>query len=485
MAGVHTRPRYVLLPLTSTSCCSYPSPRRRSIPYIEQARMADTQAEATLYSLPRFEGGSLAVSIGAVDVAPLFAGAGGTIPADPVAGGPPLRARVAGNCRASLAPVPRPETEAVTDAKVTDARAAGAGDEPAELLFQGPVTLSGVRLNQLDLVRQLSGTVSLSSNRLRVAAAAPRTPFTASSTTAASSSATSFPASSPSPASSTPTPWSAPAAPAALSLPGSSSASAVSGPTAGSGLGVPTAVPTATQNERAPGGAATAGAVAGPTAADTAGAGVDTPAVAGVGGAGSAAPLPIPPPAPAALPVAPAAPAAPGLGGGSVGGMGGVGDRSRLEVDLAVPGIDAMLNLQRLSANTSTNASTKGDSSTPTLNHTSTATSDTLQKSIAGTSSKGLALPQGPGFGARPRGARSGAELRPGPGASAAAAAAVGAGDDSHFLLRCGDMLLRADAYDAGAEHHLEASTLQVWGKCGAVWEGMRKRGRCFMSGGR
>mmetsp|Transcript_14670 Transcript_14670/g.42944 ORF Transcript_14670/g.42944 Transcript_14670/m.42944 type:complete len:253 (+) Transcript_14670:1321-2079(+) len=149
-----------------------------TVPESERARNADTQADATLFSKPRFMGCDLSLDLKPTDVLPLLDI--GEAPVDPASGGPPLRARLGGGMHLSLRPVRRmPEAlDALEAGNQQQPRLPSGMPQPEggeELLFEGPVTLSNVHLNQLGLVKQLSGALGLSSRQLLLKMASPAT----------------------------------------------------------------------------------------------------------------------------------------------------------------------------------------------------------------------------------------------------------------------------------------------------------------------
>ncbi|KAF8055821.1 TIC236 [Scenedesmus sp. PABB004] len=150
-----------------------------STPNAERARAANTQAEATYYGLPRVEGFSLEGRCSGVDLmhlAPPSAthhhhrrraapgapgapppplGGGGDSAPPALVDGSPVRLRMAGALKLS---------GTRDDAPAARRQAGLAGD--GGYLFTGPLTLEGLRLNQLSLARALSGDVVLTGPRL-------------------------------------------------------------------------------------------------------------------------------------------------------------------------------------------------------------------------------------------------------------------------------------------------------------------------------
>ncbi|WIA09845.1 hypothetical protein OEZ85_010059 [Tetradesmus obliquus] len=145
-----------------------------SNPTAEQARAADTQAEATYYGTPRVEAFQLEGSLAGVDLLPLAAAAAPQPQAGSSSGagsgvaggmgseappafvdGSPVRLRVSGAVALS----------AVRESSPAARRQAGLmGDDG--YLFTGPVVLDGLRVNQLSLARHLAGDLNLTEPRL-------------------------------------------------------------------------------------------------------------------------------------------------------------------------------------------------------------------------------------------------------------------------------------------------------------------------------
>ncbi|GAX75992.1 hypothetical protein CEUSTIGMA_g3435.t1 [Chlamydomonas eustigma] len=141
-----------------------------SIPDIDKARAADTQREATYFSQPRFEGGDVDLSLAAVDILPLMVPEGSAQLMDPVTGGPPLRARISLNTKMSLRPsfARRLSFEENGSISLSDSDSREGPRGTDELLFEGPISINGARINQLDLIKQINGNLSLSKSKLSV-----------------------------------------------------------------------------------------------------------------------------------------------------------------------------------------------------------------------------------------------------------------------------------------------------------------------------
>ncbi|GIL58075.1 hypothetical protein Vafri_13263 [Volvox africanus] len=150
-----------------------------SLPYFDELRASETQAEATYYARPRFMGADLELHCAApgADLLPLATGPATPPPFDPLAANQPLHLRVAGHARLALRPAPGGGGGgggfgAGTGAGVLQQQGrrgtaaptppSGAHDSRAgPKKFAGSISLSGIRINSLELVRSLSGTAAV------------------------------------------------------------------------------------------------------------------------------------------------------------------------------------------------------------------------------------------------------------------------------------------------------------------------------------
>lgn len=97
-----------------------------SLPTVQQFRASDTQAQAKLYSTPRFEGCDADVFLSGPDVLPLVSS---TTVFDPLSASQPLRVRLNGRVKVSIG--------GVTTGVQGGGQGAAAAGTGAEVLFQG------------------------------------------------------------------------------------------------------------------------------------------------------------------------------------------------------------------------------------------------------------------------------------------------------------------------------------------------------------
>ena len=107
--------------------------------------------------MPRFEGLDLDARLSALDLLQL---ATASTPLDPVSAGQPLRARVSGEARLVLRPLEQGQAPRLTLAH----------GQTAPTLFEGTVSLSGAKVNQLDVVLGLQGYMAVSSHKISLRA---------------------------------------------------------------------------------------------------------------------------------------------------------------------------------------------------------------------------------------------------------------------------------------------------------------------------
>lgn len=174
-----------------------------SLPNFSRFRASATQADATRFAKPRFEGCDLDVALAGCDVMPLvtaLAKANGEAP--PAQQQQPLRMRVSGASKFSLrhlaaqaaaaaaavpqgggasaatasAPAAPPRSSAYDrrGAAGRDAQQPAAAQLTQGALFGGSFALEGLRLNQLDLVGGQTGTISMSTQKIKISSSGAR-----------------------------------------------------------------------------------------------------------------------------------------------------------------------------------------------------------------------------------------------------------------------------------------------------------------------
>ncbi|GIM02660.1 hypothetical protein Vretimale_7447, partial [Volvox reticuliferus] len=152
-----------------------------SLPYFDELRSSETQAEAAYYARPRFMGADLELHCAApgADLLPLATGPATSPPFDPLAANQPLHLRVAGHARLALRPAPLGGGGgggggfgAGTGAGVLQQQQGRQGAAPpppsggpdsrvGPNKFEGTISMSGIRINSLELVRSLSGSAAV------------------------------------------------------------------------------------------------------------------------------------------------------------------------------------------------------------------------------------------------------------------------------------------------------------------------------------